>query len=746
MEQDDQVDLNQSMLSTLHEEENVQHLDVDVLGLEEDCQDQLVEGHINQQEFIPQQDVDQESLYDEREERNAENLAQHGQKRTQNEQIVSEKIEGRRKQERYAREESARDRNSYSSHEKTNLKKRMTKREKKKELMKKRTQIKVKTSCPICDKRYESGWSVRRHMEGHHGISMGTIKKDYKIEPTKKQCPFCNYWFGGIHSHMKVCKKRLMGEEKTEIGRPQNEDENEEPVRFSAGGVVFMEKFEKWIEKDGGVAPSTAHKYCLKAGQLTKHFELAIKDFLMDSLLAPVESEVFLPMLDSYLLEAKSDNVRSLACKVYLHICDFVIYNFSQKYTASTSTSMADRKAFKEDVLINRNIISSKIRKFNRGATLSTGLNAEERTQDKEDLKYNPERCGELINEMISNEELKSKLKDLNQMTIEEVRENYGDGTELVLMIGGFMLTTTGGKRPSAISRMKIGEFKKAWTNKDGTKIVRVKDHKAKKTYSVDPAVFVIDGLYGAVEIFLATYRDGAGEKEYLLSLTGKEMNMERVNKWMKQFMTMTDKEQKTCTPEVWRHAVGNLARKNKDPKIGRLAQAAMCHSEGVFNSNYKVTDMEGAAFFAKGVIEGLRSESMSEEDSESAHAKKKQTLREGAKRMPRKPMQEKTGASGIITDEDRKILKRELFEDGKPPKILNLKKLQLAKKNIEFRKVWKKIIKAKDGDDRAAMNTIRKSIMPKPKKAQAMDEVGERKEAKKKRKHKKDATSDEDE
>ena len=72
-----------------------------------------------------------------------------------------------------------------------------------------------KTSCPICNKKYDSQWNVRRHMEGKHGLDMSlkSTRKLFKIQPTKRQCPHCKSWFGGIHKHIKVCKnKEITGE------------------------------------------------------------------------------------------------------------------------------------------------------------------------------------------------------------------------------------------------------------------------------------------------------------------------------------------------------------------------------------------------------------------------------------------------------------------------------------------------------------------------------------------------------
>ena len=182
---------------------------------------------------------------------------------------------------------------------------------------------------------------------------------------------------------------------------------------------------------------------------------------------------------------------------------------------------------------------------------------------------------------------------------------------------------------------------------------------------------------------------------------------MERSTNWLKQFLDLTEKESKGFTPKIWRHAWGNWGRDHPDEEIGRLAKKVMCHSEGVFESNYAVTNNDDAVKFAKSVLEGTG------DDQELREGQSKQV----AKGKKRPTLKDKTGASGVITAEDRKILKDILWEGGAPPKSTGIEAMKKAMKDKKFKKVYKKIVQSKNGDERAARNTIYKSVMPKKKK-----------------------------
>ena len=265
---------------------------------------------------------------------------------------------------------------------------------KEKEKLKKMADTRLTTSCPICQKKFESGWSVRRHLESAHQVE----KKDvltYDIKPTKKRCPFCKFFFGGLHKHMKVCKKRntpVVAE--AAAGGPMDI-----PDAFIPGGGLFIEKWEEWIIKQG-LAKSTSHKYTLKVKQIAKYWEEKIANFMMDSLLLPLENETCLPALDGYLGDAETDFVRSLASKVYLHICDFVLHMFNERYTANNEFSIEKKQSWKLDVMNNRAGISTRLKKFNRKNAQNTGLVAEGRSEDTEDLLFNPTRCKDLLTQV----------------------------------------------------------------------------------------------------------------------------------------------------------------------------------------------------------------------------------------------------------------------------------------------------------------------------------------------------------
>ena len=331
--------------------------------------------------------------------------------------------------------------------------------------------------------------------------------------------------------------------------------------------------------------------------------------------------------------------------------------------------------------------------------------------------------------QVLTNEDLKSMMCDMRKMSPEEVEEQYG-GEEVLLFLTSLLLLTTAGHRPSAISRMQVryyntfsccldshlvlqvGEFRKARPSKDGVMVVRVVKHKTFKGHGVARVPFALEGIHEAAQKFALTYKGGAVEKDFFLSLSGQELKMAKATNWLKQFLDLTEKESKTFTPKIWRHAWGNWAADHPDSEVGKLAKKVMCHSESVFESNYEVTNNEEAVRFVQAVLEGTGGK----DDQEGP---RRPTMKDntGASGPRRPTMKDKTGASGVITAEDRKILKDILWEGGAPPKSLGIEAMKKAVKNKSFKKVYDKIVKSKNGDERAARNTITKSVMPKKKK-----------------------------
>ena len=325
--------------------------------------------------------------------------------------------------------------------------------------------------------------------------------------------------------------------------------------------------------------------------------------------------------------------------------------------------------------------------------------------------------------QVLTNEDLKSMMCDMRKMSPEEVEEQYG-GEEVLLFLTSLLLLTTAGHRPSAITRMQVryyntfsccldshlvlqvGEFRKARPSKDGVMVVRVVKHKTFTKHGVARVPFVLEGIHEAAQKFALTYKGGAVETDFFLTLSGQELKMDKATNWLKQFLDLTDKESKTFTPKIWRHAWGNWGADHPDEEVGKLAKKVMCHSESVFESNYEVTNNEEAVRFAQAVLERT-----GDKDDQEGPSK---AIEKGNKRPT---MKDKTGASGVITAEDRKILKDILWEGGAPPKSLGIEAMKKAVKNKSFKKVYDKIVKSKNGDERAARNTITKSVMPKKKK-----------------------------
>ena len=96
------------------------------------------------------------------------------------------------------------------------------------------------------------------------------------------------------------------------------------------------------------------------------------------------------------------------------------------------------------------------------------------------------------------------------------------------------LLVCANGARSVAISRAKIGEWKKAKLT-DGFYIMLVGDHKVKKYWGSAPVGFFLPNLYKEVGVYIRTYKNMTEDDEQIFANNkGNETDIRIVSDWLK--------------------------------------------------------------------------------------------------------------------------------------------------------------------------------------------------------------------
>ena len=236
---------------------------------------------------------------------------------------------------------------------------------------------------------------------------------------------------------------------------------------------------------------------------------------------------------------------------------------------------------------------------WNNDQNLKTQDNRARRMDDAEDIGFHPERMADVLKQVLNHEKVEKVLKDLQEMSPEDV-DGYFWEQYLANCLMGVLLLTGAGVRPHVIARMQVQEFLAATPDEEGTMVVKVKNHKVYKHHGPCLVPFVVPGLYEAAKKFLNTFRyilylpisyltcnlfrdpnDATG----LLFATenNTEIEMKRAHNWLKEKVLKdicTKKELENLKPNDWRHAWSNWGQEHEDPEINRIAYKAMCHSQ----------------------------------------------------------------------------------------------------------------------------------------------------------------------
>ena len=555
-----------------------------------------------------------------------------------------------------------------------------------------------KTSCPLCKKTFGKKANVRRHMVDprYHGLKGESLRKMMsKVNETKLKCIHCNASFVNRAKHIKHCKIKKE-ETMKKVENKVKGSREELPSSFIPGGNEFTNRFLPYLEKQFK-KKSSYHLYRRKLVHVIKFFEANGDDFLMDTLLYPLETETSFPSLKEYIEHSKTEGDKKVAILVYRYMGLFLIREASRRYGGEKI------KDFRHYTMNEIQKSVKKIKCINAVSFKNTQEKKHARKDDSEAMVHNGNRCGEILNILLNTKLIRSMRKDIVRLTANEVRRKYEE-VEVRKCLMAMLLVGGNGATAVAISRAKVGEWKKA-KHTDGFRIMQVEDYKLGKSAGSTPVGFFLPKLYKEVGVYIKTYKNMTKDDEQIFAnKKGNETDIRIVSDWLKNKVlenVLTEEEKTHFSSGIWRKAWVQWADQlGEDDEMGRVARAAMCHSDTIATSNYKTVDPKKASKFGNAMLNKVLDGNIQDEETEEVGN-----------------MEEEEDDEGKISAQEKKFLKDTLWNDNEPPKSLAQKVLdRKCMVSPEFRRIYEKLQNIR-GTKKKANNTLHKMVMPKKKK-----------------------------
>ena len=269
------------------------------------------------------------------------------------------------------------------------------------------------------------------------------------------------------------------------------------------------------------------------------------------------------------------------------------------------------------------------------------------------------------------------------------------------------------GARPSAVSNLTAGELRRGSLEDDGVWVVNVADHK-KKTSGMQPIPFIVDRRFEACLKFVEIYMPEANDEDYVFTNSnGSRSDAMVATNWLKtRFLSdfLTAKEMKTFTAKCWRHAWSNWAEDDTDPEMAALAAKVMMHSPGVRMKHYVEQKKSDAAKFSKAIIGHLV-----DRDDEEGLGRDDVEARETGKRTPKQTIKNGGRSGTRFTANERALLKKAFYIDGKPPEGINKDSVKKAKRKCpELVPLYERELNKERRIPSKVNAGIRKAIIPK--------------------------------
>ena len=281
-------------------------------------------------------------------------------------------------------------------------------------------------------------------------------------------------------------------------------------------------------------------------------------------------------------------------------------HKFNARYAADRRFSLEKKSSFKVGLQTEMEQASKKLKGFNAEAEARTAQNAAAKMEDPSNLTYNPDRLMEVTAQLLRHANLKRLMTGLVTKPTAAIRKRFSE-TDIRNLLMSMTVVTGGGARPHVIANCTIGEFLAGKPAKDGTIVVKVKDHKVARKYGPQAVAYAMDGLHAATRRYIDIFRTPIRRDELLFrTKEGRAPLVKHAVDWLKKAYIKdlcTAEELASLTPKSWRKGWSNWAEGHPDPEVRRIATRVMCHSPGVQKSNYSVVNAENAAKFGAAVL-----------------------------------------------------------------------------------------------------------------------------------------------
>ena len=571
----------------------------------------------------------------------------------------------------------------------------------------------VSVSCSYCDKAFSSVFNLKRHIVSIHNIAEATVR-ELNFEATSKKCLHCGKWQKNLAKHVKICSKKKELDDKIEARAVlRTAILADGGVKSHVkGGILFMERIEEWYEHH---SKQTRSMYLRKIKNILHYWEENIPNFIASKLLYPLEYNISLPTLDSY-LKTETDSVKATSMKAYMQICDFVNDNLRNRYSADENYSPLIVSTWANEVLSFKHAMSGKLKSVNRKASLNTILNkkASREKYGDSDLKQNAVRCKVLYRILNQHSGIQEELKGIIKMSPCKLATDW-DEPNLRSFLVGLLIVSGGGARPHVVTRMTVQEFQKPFTGPKGNKVVHVHNHKTVSKFGPAPLIFIFPRLYDACSAYQECFRSKATSEDLLFgSARGTEMKPIIATEYIQNnFLKneLTENEKRNFTPKIWRQAWTNWTRELTDPELRDIGNFTMGHSEAVVSSNYIDLAGPNALKFGNTILsDALRSDNCFPHEQEQCESLKildppeklceqsDKVQHQGKARISGKKEECRVGAA--FSEKERLIIRKAFCDrNDHPPKSFTESMIQKQiKVNPNFRQVYESL-KAKKSE-----------------------------------------------
>ena len=453
-------------------------------------------------------------------------------------------------------------------------------------------------------------------------------------------------------------------------------------------------------------------------------------------LYSPIEYKLSYPDIISLLAKTESDSSKKNLTQAYIAFSKFIADRFYRKYKNSDKYSQIEKNTITTEIVNTYSNMSKRISTFNSKVVAATQKNKAQSRKDPSVLIHKPKRCLELFKHIQNSSTLSKHLKLLTKGTEQEIEEQGWDELTMRQMLLGLLTIFSGGQRPHVAARMTIQEFKEA-ALVEGVHRAQVADHKTDKKYGPATLLFLLPRLYSACHRYFTLFKSQHDTSLFLLSTpSGTEMEVRNTSNFiMDNYLKdiITPEEKKHYIPKMWRKCLSNINRTFEDKDVIEAGQRFMNHSDEVDRQHYTEEDEQAhlEVQWAEKLMERINQihsnpnvevedkdneedasdneedASDNEEDAsenEEDHTQQSHTAQADEQEEPLK------NSRASISSKDRELFRKKLKPSSKKGD-LGRQIRSCCDSSRAFREAYNRVLAAKSNSQKAALNTIRKSI-----------------------------------